>query len=81
MKNFGSWLLRGFVAALLLVGSAQAGTLLLDNFQQFPAGTVLSPTNYFPNVGPLATITNENSGDNSTTVVATNFTGQHPGIV
>jgi hypothetical protein len=75
MKNFGSWLFRGCLAVLLLAGSAHAGTLLLDNFQQFPSSTVLSPTNYFPNVGVLATITNGNDAPNSTTVVATNFPG------
>jgi hypothetical protein len=75
MKNFGSWLLRGCLAVLLLAGNAHASTLFFDNFQQFPSGTVLSPTNYVPIVGSSATITSDNGAPNPTTVVATNFLG------
>ena len=55
---------------------APASVIYFDNFDQFPNGTVLTQTNYFPNLGLNAEIdTNENSGVNSTTVVASNFLG------
>src|ERR1700722_13781911 len=75
MRYFGSWLLRGCLAVLLLAGNAFASTPFLDNFQQFPNGTVLSPTNYAPFVGASVAITNVNGAANPTTVVATNFPG------
>ena len=55
---------------------APASVIYFDNFDQFPNGTVLTQTNYFPNLGLNAEIdTNDNSGVNSTTVVASNFLG------
>ena len=74
-KYFGSWLFRGCLAALLLAGNAHASTLFFDNFQQFPDGMVLSLTNYVPIVGVSVNITNDSTGDNSTTVVSSNFLG------
>jgi len=73
MKYCDSWLWRGFVAALLLGGNAYGDTLFFDNFGTLSPGTVLSPTNYVPNVGASVTITNSNDQYNPTTVVATNF--------
>jgi Viral BACON domain len=75
MRYFGLWLSRGCLAALLLAGNAHASSPFFDNFQQFPNGTVLSPTNYVPFVGTSVAITNLNTAANPTTVVATNFPG------
>ena len=61
---------------LLYGRPAPASVIYFDNFDQFPSGTVLTETNYFPNLGLNAEIdTNDNSGMNSTTVVASNFLG------
>ena len=52
------------------------GVIYFDDFQQFPNGTVLTATNYLPNIGVAATInTNDNNGGASTTVVASNLLG------
>ncbi len=75
MRYFGSWLSRGCFAAILLAGNARASTPFLDNFQQFPSGTVLSQTNYVPFVGAFVAITNDDSASNPTTVLTTNFAG------
>ncbi len=75
MRYFGSWLSRGCLAAVLLVGNARASTPFFDNFQQAPNGTVLSQTNYVPFVGASVAITNDDSASNPTTVVTTNFSG------
>ncbi len=56
--------------------SVRAGVIFSDDFQQFTNGTVLTQTNYTPNIGVSAEVdTNDSSGENSTTVVASNFLG------
>ena len=56
--------------------SVRAGVIFSDDFQEFTNGTVLTETNYTPNVGVSAEVdTNDSPGENTTTVVATNLFG------
>jgi hypothetical protein len=64
-----------FVCLVFVATGADAVTIYSDNFQQFPNGTVLTQTNYIPNVGVNARIETNEDGRASTTVVASNFLG------
>jgi hypothetical protein len=76
MKSWRTGLIVGVLVALLSAGTIRAELIFFDNFNQFPAGTDLTQTNYTPTVGASAEVeTNETPGENSTTAVATNFLG------
>jgi len=76
MKSCRMGSIVGILAALLSAGTIRAELIFFDNFNQLPAGTDLTQTNYAPAVGASAEIeTNETPGENSTTAVATNFLG------
>ena len=68
-----------FCLSVCLFAAVQvrATTIFFDNFEQFfPGGADLTETNYPPSFGVSAGIhTNDNNGENSTTVVASNFMG------
>lgn len=71
MKRISLAVLLGLALSTL---SVRATTVFFDNFQQFANGTVLTQTNYIPVLGVSAGIqTNDNTGENSTTVVASNL--------
>lgn len=71
MKRISLAVLLGLALSTL---SVRATTVFFDNFQQFANGTTLTQTNYTPNLGLSAGIdTNDNSGENSTTVIASNL--------
>ncbi len=58
----------------VVVQAPTSAVIFFDDFQQFPNGTTLTETNYVPSLGVGAEIkTNENSGEASTTVVASNL--------
>ncbi len=61
----------GIIAAT----SAVASVLYYDDFQQFPFGTVLNQTNYFPTIGLDANIDTNQHGINVPTVTASNLLG------
>ena len=63
--------------ALVIIAatSAFSSVLYYDNFQQFPSGTVLSQTNYFPNVGLGANINTNVDGLSVPVVTASNLLG------
>jgi len=63
------------VGIILRAVSARASVLFYDDFQQFPSGTVLTQTNYLPNIGIDATIQTNTDGFNVPTVIASNFLG------
>jgi uncharacterized repeat protein (TIGR01451 family) len=59
----------------MMAVSARASVLYYDDFQQFPSGTVLTQTNYFPNIGIDANIDTNQDGFNVPTVTASNLLG------
>jgi len=59
----------------MMAVSVRASVLYFDDFQQFPSGTVLTETNYFPNIGIDANIETNTDGFNVPTVTASNLLG------
>src|ERR1017187_1802048 len=63
------------VGIIMMAVSARASVLYYDDFQQFPSGTVLTETNYLPNIGIDAKIQTNTDGFNIPIVIASNFLG------
>ena len=60
---------------IIATTSAFASVLYYDDFQQFPFGTVLTETNYFPNIGVAGNIDTNQDGINVPTATASNLLG------
>lgn len=77
VRNKANAFLAGLsAAAVALLGAvARSDEIYFDDFQQFPNGTVLTQTNYVPNIGLEARIKTNEDGVASVTAVASNFLG------